>query len=193
MEHFYNSDIFEEGWFDYETLYTKMVNEFPTDSTFVEVGCWRGQSASYMCVEIANSDKSIDFYCVDHWLPFSDSDNDPTKHLYETFLDNLQPVKKYFNALRLESVKAACLFEDESIDFVFIDASHDYNSVKSDIMAWYPKVKKGGVIAGHDYVVDSLEFEVDKVVNELFPNDFELIQSTNPYVPHTYCFLKRKL
>jgi predicted O-methyltransferase YrrM len=189
MEHFYNSDVFGEAWFDYENLYTQMVNEFPTGSVFVEVGSWKGRSAAYMCVEIANSGKSIEFYCVDHWL-YPDY---PHIRLYNEFLSNLQPVGEYFHALKLESIQAARLFEDNSIDFVFIDADHDYNAVKADILAWYPKVKKGGIIAGHDYVPDSLQLEVYKVVNELFPNDLELVRSTNPDRTNAYCFLKRKL
>ena len=41
--------------------------------------------------------------------------------------------------------------EDESIDFLFIDGGHKYTQVKKDIDAWYPKIKKGGIICGHDY------------------------------------------
>jgi len=47
-------------------------------------------------------------------------------------------------------VDAARSFNDESLDFVFIDAAHDYESVRADVRAWYPKVKTGGVIAGDD-------------------------------------------
>lgn len=43
------------------------------------------------------------------------------------------------------------MFEDRSIDFVYIDALHDYESVKKDIHGWYPKVRTGGILAGHDY------------------------------------------
>ena len=42
-------------------------------------------------------------------------------------------------------------FEDESVDFVFIDAGHEYDSVVKDITSWLPKIKKGGIISGHDY------------------------------------------
>jgi hypothetical protein len=42
-------------------------------------------------------------------------------------------------------------FANESLDFVYIDALHDYDSVKSDMEAWFPKIKQGGILAGHDY------------------------------------------
>jgi len=49
------------------------------------------------------------------------------------------------------SVDAAKEFEDEHFDLVFIDANHTYEFVKEDISAWYPKVRVGGVLAGHDF------------------------------------------
>lgn len=52
---------------------------------------------------------------------------------------------------RMDSVKAAQTVEDGSIDFVFIDADHSYEGCKADIEAWAPKVRKGGMVAGHDY------------------------------------------
>ncbi len=42
-------------------------------------------------------------------------------------------------------------YENETIDFCFIDGSHEYEDVKKDILAYLPKVKKGGILAGHDY------------------------------------------
>lgn len=64
-----------------------------------------------------------------------------------------------------DSVSAAAKFPDENFDFVYIDAQHEYDSVKRDIEAWYPKVKKGGMLAGHDFGGD-----VAKVVREKFGN-----------------------
>ena len=56
-------------------------------------------------------------------------------------------------------------FDDESLDFIFIDASHDYQNVYDDIKAWFPKVKKSGIISGHDY---SWGEEVKKAVHDFF-------------------------
>ena len=53
--------------------------------------------------------------------------------------------------LVMDSVSASKRFEDGSLDLVFIDADHSYKGVKSDLEAWGPKVRPGGVLAGHDY------------------------------------------
>jgi predicted O-methyltransferase YrrM len=62
MEHFYQQI---EGWFDFQNLYSEMVERYPSGSHFVEIGAWFGCSTSYMAVEIANSDKLIWFDTID--------------------------------------------------------------------------------------------------------------------------------
>ena len=54
--------------------------------------------------------------------------------------------------------------DDKSIDFVYIDADHEYESVRKDIAAWHPKIRRGGIISGHDYSSSG----VYKAVNERF-------------------------
>jgi predicted O-methyltransferase YrrM len=166
MEHFYKT--LGEQWFTYPELYTYMVDKFPTNSHFVEVGTWKGMSAAYMAVEIINSGKDIKFDCVDTWnfVPSqTDIPESMFENLYEVFLNNIEPVKDKITPIRELSWDGAAFYKDNSLDFVFIDAAHDYESVKKDINAWFPKIKKGGVIAGHDYTWCD---DVKKAVNEFF-------------------------
>jgi hypothetical protein len=53
--------------------------------------------------------------------------------------------------LRMDSLTAVQRFDDESLDFAFIDANHSYRAVKADLQAWHPKVRYGGAIVCHDY------------------------------------------
>ena len=53
---------------------------------------------------------------------------------------------------RMSSLEAAEEISDEALDFVYIDADHDYAAAKADLEAWFPKVRHGGLVAGHDYL-----------------------------------------
>lgn len=73
----------------------------------------------------------------------------------------------------MDSISASKRFKDNSLDFVFIDAAHDYESVKADILAWLPKVKNNGILAGHDYYPEHPEYcGVYQAVHEIFDKKF---------------------
>lgn len=111
----------------------------PPGAVGVEVGSFRGESAMI----IAESGKFSRLTCVDIWQgvpPGTEQD-----------FDQRTAGHPVIRKLRLPSVEAAKQFEDRSLDFVYIDARHDYKNVLADIRAWHPKVKIGGWITGHDY------------------------------------------
>jgi hypothetical protein len=174
MEHFYENI---HGWFTFPNLYHQVVNHYSDNSHFVEIGVWKGKSAAFMAVEILNSGKQIKFDCVDTWEG-SEEHLDPNSGFFEEnlindkdwlfkhFLENINPVKDVINPIRKPSLEAVSLYEDNSLDFIFIDAAHDYENVLKDIQAWFPKVKSfTGVISGHDY---SWGPEVKRAVHDFF-------------------------
>ena len=72
---------------------------------------------------------------------------------------------------RLTSYEAAALIDEATLDFVYVDGRHDYKSVRADLENWWPKLRAGGIIAGHDYVDGSFpngEFGVRQAVDEFF-------------------------
>lgn len=159
-----------EGMFTFQILYSNMVNSFPSGSLFVEIGAWKGRSAVYMAEKIIESGKNIKFYTID---PFDgaggdyDSDLDvKNKTLLERYKKNIDPVKSYIETIVGFSYDAINNFEDGSIDFLFIDGDHRYPSVKKDLQMWFPKIKEGGIIAGHDYNEPSCG--VKQAVDEFF-------------------------
>lgn len=171
MEHFYKTIY---GWFDFEIIYERMVQEAAMQAHFVEVGAFLGKSTSFMAVEINNSGKDIIFDVIDTWEG-SVEHQAGAKHeqklvqegmLFPNFKLNMKPVAHLINPIQCTSLEGAQRYADRSLDFVFLDAAHDYDSVKADIKAWRPKIKPGGYIGGHDY--QTLFMGVVEAVNEEF-------------------------
>lgn len=164
-------------WFSAADIYRRQVENARSGAKFVEVGAWKGRSTSFMAVEIIRSGKPILFFTVDHWLgspgeAAHESDKD-VRHgrLFEVFKANIAPVAHCVTILRDYSVSAAAQFADGDLDFVYIDAGHTYEDVKSDLAAWWPKVRPGGVMAGDDWCFfdeAKNEFGVRRAVQEFF-------------------------
>ena len=194
MKHFYK-DIHGWFTFPqfYSTIAEKFQPAVQDRYHIVEVGTWLGQSAAYLAVELINNGNShnVIFDCVDTWEGSSEHLNEDgllefdwnipsefglpilkekclmtTDELYNKFLSNIEPVRHIVNPIKMKSVDAAKLYEDSSLDLVFIDAGHSFDDVVADIKAWLPKVRPYGFIAGHDYSWDD---EVKRAVHSIFP------------------------
>lgn len=160
MEHFYQNI---QGWTSFENLYRQVVQEAPDGSRFAEVGCWLGRSAAFMGVEIINSKKDLELYCIDHWKGSIEHENVP-KDLFEQFKQNIEPVSSVVIPTKGDSAAMAHHFPDGDFYFVFVDAGHEYADVVADITAWLPKVQKGGILAGDDYSMDGVKAAVDELL-----------------------------
>lgn len=186
MPHYY---YFIDGWFNQEHLFSQMVSSCNDIDyyKFVEIGSWKGRSSCYMGVEILNSNKNIKFDCIDTWLGSKEHRDPKSNHyepllqiengLYNLFLRNIKPLESVITPQRMTSVDACKLYEDESLDFIYIDGDHDYLSVKEDINIWYPKLKNGGYIAGDDFEEDAWP-GVYYAINEYFNNNVTVIRDT---------------
>lgn len=144
------------GWFgDTDAnLYDMSVKKFPDGSRFVEVGCWHGRSSLAMVDCIIRNNKQICFYCVDHFNGSEENKQEPSviaNTVFEEYCKNIEPHKEYIKTVRLSSEEACLGFEDNSLDFVYIDASHEYEHVSKDLDIWHKKIKPGGILSGHDW------------------------------------------
>ena len=149
-----------------------LIENVPNMGTMAEIGVWKGHLARYI---FRNTDKVKSYWSVDPWTLFPPGHGRSSRMTMEDWDIMYQRACSdmvYFpgiKVMRLKSEDAAPLFKDRFFDLVFIDAMHDYDNVKKDIGLWLPKVKKGGVLSGHDYG-NRRQPGVKKAVDEQFSN-----------------------
>lgn len=131
----------------------------------VEVGVYRGRFTQ----ALAKRAPKMQLVGIDAWKVYPGykdyEDNDLES---EAYLDAKRRTEGLGNVKLVNSwsVDASKMFKDESIDYIFIDANHSYEWVVEDMKAWIPKIKKGGIVMGHDYFVHKkLNFGVIQAVN----------------------------
>lgn len=116
----------------------------------VEIGVYKGHYTR----KLAKS--GLQIYGVDPWRPYPGFDRmedgrvERQEELYERsrkFLSGCENV----TLLRKTSMEALEDFEDDSLDFVYIDGNHRFTYMAEDIFRWSYKIKRGGFICGHDY------------------------------------------
>jgi predicted O-methyltransferase YrrM len=117
----------------------------------IEIGSWKGRSTSVFC--LATEKEDVNIYCVDTWQGSEEHKDLDTTNLLNEFKNNLIKINSLerINIQKGLSTEISKIHEDNSCDLIFIDAAHDYDNVKADILAWYPKLKNNGIMIGHDY------------------------------------------
>jgi predicted O-methyltransferase YrrM len=169
IDHYYH---LIEGWFNMETQYLELLNATPEGGVFVELGCYKGKSTSFIGVEIHKQKRDIEFIAVDSFQGATNSTDENEFIAYqnisdfeETYRYNVYPIGNKITTIKALSHETANLFKDGSVDCLFIDAGHSYEAVKKDIEAWLPKMKPNGIMAGHDYTAWE---GVNQAVTEIF-------------------------
>jgi glycosyltransferase involved in cell wall biosynthesis len=180
-------DILLKTLFDYNTIeYTEstffnftnrnqlpqFLNHLKLTNKGVELGSFKGEFSKNLTENWFGK-----LYMVDVWRPLSkeeyDDDSNHKNHVnvYEAAINNISGFEDKTFMLRMKGEFAKELFSDGSLDFVYIDANHSYNGVKEDLNDWYPKVKKGGLVMGHDYLPsDMYNKDVKDIPLYLFPD-----------------------
>ena len=140
----------------------------------VEIGVYKGKFSRHLCKS------GIEIYSIDPWSIYDDFNEvamqypwRPRRHVDQAHLDYLFSMaswrlNRFSNShiVRKTSMEAAKDFDNESIDFVYIDGNHFIKYVAEDIWEWTKKVKKGGIVAGHDYLTrEDCPCQVKEVVD----------------------------
>jgi predicted O-methyltransferase YrrM len=145
-----------EGWFseDEGRWYARFARAL-RGGTFVEIGCWKGRSTSFIgSICNANGTRLV---CIDHWSGSKDILQPryeaalAVEDVEQTFRSNMRALGIEVEVIAEPSVVAARRFEPHSVDRVFLDGSHDGVSVAQDLAAWSERLRPDGVLAGHDY------------------------------------------
>lgn len=116
----------------------------------VEIGTERGLYAE----EIAKRNPELDLYCVDAWTAYKGYRDHVTQQKLDQIYDDAQKrlIPYKVTLVKEWSMEALDRFDDKSLDFVYIDANHEFKQTVDDITEWTKKVKSGGIVAGHDYI-----------------------------------------
>jgi hypothetical protein len=181
------------GWFDFIEIYSQAVEEAPAEgSHFVEVGALLGKSTTAMAGLIRDSGKhilfdSIDFHrlhsgpswrdgCPSHECVHSAMTADAAQRFggvragFEHYAE-ITGTRPYINVVPEEDLKVVHRYPDGSLDFFFLDADHKYETTKASLLAWLPKMKPGGIFAGHDYLCEPHP-GVKQAVDEILAGKF---------------------
>lgn len=128
-----------------------LIAHLPAGMVMAEIGVFAGQSTRLFL----GSRRVTRIYSIDPWAGDYEQNNGVWRcpfsweDVYDTFMAYAND-RPEIEVLRMTSLAAAPRFAAGSLDFVYIDGNHAYESVLADINAWRPKVKPGGWLGGHD-------------------------------------------
>lgn len=113
-----------------------------------EIGVYKGEFSEKLAT------LGLKLFAIDPWKIYKDFENPRGQARLDFQYEHAKRVlAPYSNAqiIRKTSMEAVEDFEDESLDFVYIDANHEFRYIAEDLFEWTKKVKKGGIVSGHDY------------------------------------------
>lgn len=140
----------------------------------VEIGVDRAEFSKILC----HGNPQFRLYGIDPYVVYPEYTENYTE---ETFSETkkeaatrMTPFMRQFTFMYEFSEDAAKKFEDNSLDFVYIDANHEGEFPLIDMRTWWPKLKEGGIMSGHDYIkVRGMKYSVRECVHR-FVKDYKL-------------------
>jgi hypothetical protein len=116
------------------------------------IGTYEGDFADMLMVTW----KGRKLYCVDPWQPgYDNMDPASSADMVEVEAKARKKLDKYgktVHILKETSAEAASQFDEGQLDFVYLDGRHQTDSMAQDLSLWWPKLRSGGILAGHDIV-----------------------------------------
>lgn len=172
------------GWFRFQQTYDQVVEHIPNDGVIVEIGPFMGQSTSYLATSLWNADKpEVKIHVIDTFegTPSEHSHLKMPKNFKDIFKQNLNFfVNREIVTIhegRSDDQSIINKFADESVFAVMIDGDHNYEPVKDDVINWYPKVTKDGVLMGDDFYMKSVEQGMKDGLKSHGVNEYSVMSS----------------
>ncbi len=172
----------------------RLFNELKLIDRGAEIGVQSGKHSQIL----RDTWKGKELYLIDRWKYDSDNKDvanvadEKQKKLYmsvvEKFIDD-----NSVQIIRKDSIEASKQFPDEYFDWIYLDADHSYEGCANDLKAWYPKLKKGGVFAGHDYLDGELiggSFGVKSAVDDFISDKEVSLYLTEENTIRSWYFVK---
>jgi hypothetical protein len=180
MEHFFQTI---DGWSELHRqgilLETLLKNLNKNELIVIaEIGVYKGRGTALWNSILLQNGITYKYYAIDNFL--GSAEHEKNVDYYNATIKNLKRIEDKIKIIKNDSVLESFNYEDEFFDIVYIDGSHDYNSVINDIRSWVPKIKKGGFICGDDYT--DIWPEVKKSVQDYFGDKFEVVGETQWFV-----------
>jgi len=171
--------------FDFSDYYDKIANELPNGARICEIGVADGASALYLAEKMHELGKDFEMYWVENF------DYGGRKQIAEVVKNICRSgLGEKITLMPYSSLDASTMFNDNFLDFCFLDSSHEYHQTKAEIWQWWFKVKSDCILAGHDY---HLYEGVKQAVHDTIPStmvisteignyqSLEIIETTKGY------------
>ncbi len=175
-------------------LLPHFVASMPLGAKIAEIGSFLGLSGIIMARTLyGHGNYGAKIFCIDNWqgsIEHQSIQEVKDGQLFDVFMKNIDDsgLRNFIVPIKSDSVVAAQRFDDRSFDMIFIDGDHSFEGCYADLVAWHPKLKRGGVFLGHDCYPD-----VRRAV-ELFMKDKELcftLFGVPPYSGYMYQIQER--
>lgn len=153
------------------------INSINSNIKIADIGCYTGLASILFSFIVSKCGKESKVYSID-WFKGSDNSNlqdiskdfGPIQNIFIGLKNQHQfPFTSNIELIEDTSENAVKRFDNEYFDVVFVDADHRYKYFKRDVEIWLPKLKKGGLLCGHDCEItfeDGLQGLWDKFENE---------------------------
>jgi predicted O-methyltransferase YrrM len=149
-----------------------LLNRLGLHGNGIEIGVAEGDFSTILL----QTSRLQKLYLLDTWQEqedYEDSNNVKQKEQEDRYFSVLARMEQYgrrVTVIRADANVAHEYLLNEDFDFVYVDADHSYEAVKRNLSDWYPKIKPGGIFAGHDYIDgkmgDGTVFGVKQAVDE---------------------------